>query len=399
MNKVILNICLFFIFTNIINAQNANFKTGRPQTKNYFTEIKYKNIKGKIIIPVSINNETYNFLFDTGAPNLISKNIWEKINSKSIQSIAISDANQKKQDMVLATIPSLTLGNITFKNTSTLVFSGENNLVFDCFKIDGIIGSNLLRKSIVQINSKEELIILTNSSKKLQLEAADKSKLTLVGKQSSPYISINLKGESSGTEILLMDTGASGFYDLNKRHFEIFDKKSISEILAKSDGSSSVGLFGVANKSEQYRIKIAELKINNYVFKNVISITGDDNNSRIGSDILDYGIVTLDFKKKLFYFKGYKSVVDLNEKLLGFSPTIENNKLVVGFVWDISLKDKIKFGDEIIEINEINIQEIDICDLITKKSIFEDYDILNITFINAKSEKTKLTLKRELNGN
>ncbi|MGC1206308.1 MAG: retropepsin-like aspartic protease [Flavobacteriaceae bacterium] len=398
MNKVILNICLFFILTNITYAQKANFKTGTPKVKNYYTEIKYKNLKGKIIIPVTINNKTYNFLFDTGAPNLISKNIWEKINSKSIKSISISDANQKKQDMVLATIPMLTLGNVTFKNTSTLVFTGENNLLFDCYKIDGIIGSNLLRKSIVQIKSKDELIILTNNTKKLQLEAANKSKLTLVGKQSSPYININLKGESSGSEILLFDTGASGFYDLNKRHFETFDKKNITQTLSKANGSSSVGLFGVANKSEQYRIRVAELKINNYVFKNVISITGNDNNSRIGSDILDYGIVTLDFRKKLFYFEGYKSVVDLNEKLLGFSPTIENNKLVVGFVWDDSLKDKIEFGDEIIEINEINIQENDICDLITKKSLFEDYAILNFTFINPKGKKTKLTLKRELNG-
>ena len=379
MNKVILNICLFFILTNITYAQKANFKTGTPKVKNYYTEIKYKNLKGKIIIPVTINNKTYNFLFDTGAPNLISKNIWEKINSKSIKSISISDANQKKQDMVLATIPMLTLGNVTYK-------------------IDGIIGSNLLRKSIVQIKSKDELIILTNNTKKLQLEAANKSKLTLVGKQSSPYININLKGESSGSEILLFDTGASGFYDLNKRHFETFDKKNITQTLSKANGSSSVGLFGVANKSEQYRIRVAELKINNYVFKNVISITGNDNNSRIGSDILDYGIVTLDFRKKLFYFEGYKSVVDLNEKLLGFSPTIENNKLVVGFVWDDSLKDKIEFGDEIIEINEINIQENDICDLITKKSLFEDYAILNFTFINPKGKKTKLTLKRELNG-
>jgi predicted aspartyl protease len=399
MNKVILNICLFFIITNISIAQKVNFKTGTPNVKNYFTEIRYKNLKGKIIIPVIINNETYNFLFDTGAPNLISKNIWEKINSKSIKSISISDANQKKEDMVLATIPSLTIGNVTFKNTSTLVFTGENNLLFNCFKIDGIIGSNLLRKSIVQIKPKEELIILTNSSKKLQLEAADKSKLTLVGNQSSPYITIHLKGENSGTEILLFDTGASGFYDLNKRHFEIFDKKNITQTLAKSNGSSSVGLFGVANKSEQYRIRVSELKINNWIFNNVISVTGDDNNSRIGSDILDYGIVTLDFKEKLFYFEGYESKVDLNEKLLGFSPTIENNKLIVGFVWDDSLKDKIQFGDEIIEINEINIQDKDICNLITEKSVFEDFDVLNITFRNAKGEKTELTLKRELHEN
>ena len=399
MYKAILHICLFISLTNFINAQNAKFKTGVPTSKNYYTEIKYEDIRGKLIIPVKIGNENYKFLFDTGAPNLISKNVWNKIESKYTKELSVSDANQKKQPMVMSRIQVLKIGNVTFKNTSTIVFMDEDNLVFDCFKVDGIIGSNLLRKSIVEIKSKDGLIILTNRQKNIQLKESDKSKLSLVGNQSSPYINIKLKnGEQLANETLLFDTGASGFYDLNKKHFEIFSKNKITKTLSKSNGSSSVGLFGIGNKSEQHRVVVPELKINNQVFKNVISITGDDNNSRIGSDILDHGIVTLDFKKKLFYFEGYESVVDLNEKLLGFSPTIENNKLVVGFVWDDLLKDKIEFGDEIIEINEITIHENDICDLITEKSLFEDFDVLNITFMNAKGKKTKLALKRELNS-
>lgn len=402
MYKVILHICFFICLSNFINAQNSNFKTGVPTSKNYYTEIKYEDIQGKLIIPITIGNEKYKFLFDTGAPNLISKNVWDKIESKSIKKLSVSDANQKKQPMVLGSIPVLTIGNVTFKNTSTLVYMDEDNLVFDCFKVDGIIGSNLLRKSIVQIKSKDELIILTNNKKNIQLKDSEKSKLTLVGNQSSPYIDIKLKsGEKLANETLLFDTGASGFYDLNKKHFEVFSKNKITKTLSKSNGSSSVGLFGTANKSEQYRVMVPELNINNQVFKNVISITGDDNNSRIGSEVLKYGIVTLDFKKKLFYFEGYEQDldiqdIDLNEKLLGFSATIENNKLVVGFVWDDLLKNKIKFGDKIIEVNGINIHEMNICDFITKKSVFKS-DNLTIVFINDSGQRTNLKLIKQLN--
>ena len=155
MYKAILHICLFISLTNFINAQNAKFKTGVPTSKNYYTEIKYEDIRGKLIIPIKIGNENYKFLFDTGAPNLISKNVWNKIESKSTKELSVSDANQKKQPMVMARIPVLKIGNVTFKNTSTIVFMDEDNLVFDCFKVDGIIGSNLLRKSIVQIKSKD----------------------------------------------------------------------------------------------------------------------------------------------------------------------------------------------------------------------------------------------------
>jgi hypothetical protein len=264
--------------------------------------------------------------------------------------------------------------------------------VFDCFDVDGIIGSNLLRKSIVQIHSKNKRLILTNDSKKLNLNEENASKLMLIGNQSSPYISIKLIGEETGGENLLFDTGASGFYDLCKKNYNILSEKKIAEIISKSDGSSSVGMFGIADKSEQFLLKIPELKVNNQVFKNVVTITGNDDNSRIGSDILKYGIVTLDFAKKIFYFEAFEPINDLDEKLLGFTPTIQNNKLVVGFIWDDLLGEKIEFGDEIIEVNGIHVQSQNICNFINKQSIFKNSDTLNIVFKNKKGETNKIEL-------
>lgn len=395
MHKIIISFCLIVIYTNIGNAQKSTFKTGNPSPKNYYTEIKYEDVNGKIIIPVSIEGKTYRFLFDTGAPNLISKDLWDKIGSKAIKNISVSDANQKKQSMELAKIPKLIIGNVSFKNSSALIFDNENNLVFDCFDIDGIIGSNILRKSVVQIDSKKKVVILTNDSKKIQNNKKHASKLVLIGNQSSPYINIKLKGEQSGNENLLLDTGASGFYDLSQKNFKILNQKNIYKIISKGTGVSSLGMFGVGNQNEQYRLKVPELIINNQVFKNVITITGDDDNSRIGSDILNYGIITLNFIKKIFYFEAYQSDNNLDEKLLGFTPTIKNNKLVVGFIWDDSLKDNIQFGDEIIEVNGINAQKRDICDFINKESIFKQNDVLDIIFKNTKGEIHKIRLQKK----
>ncbi|MCF7560888.1 retroviral-like aspartic protease family protein [Sabulilitoribacter multivorans] len=394
MNKIIINLCFSIIFIHLSYGQNFYFKTGTPSTRNYYTEIKYEDVNGKIIIPVTIEGVVYRFLFDTGAPNLISKDLWKKIASKSVKIISVTDANQKKQRMELASIPRLTIGTLSFKNSSALVFEGENNLVFECFNIDGIIGSNLLRKSIIQIQSKNKLLILTNDSKKLNLKKEHASKLLLVGKQSSPYISIKLIGEDSGTESLLFDTGASGFYDLCKTNYNVLKEKKIAKILSKSYGSSSVGMFGIADKSEQYLLKIPQLKVNNHILKNVVTTTGDDDNSRIGSDILKYGTVTLNFSKEVFYFQPFQSVDNLDEKLLGFTPTIENNKLVVGFIWDELLKEKIEFGDEIIEVNGIDVQNQEICNFINKKSIFKNSDVLNIVFKNKNGEITKMELEK-----
>jgi hypothetical protein len=395
MFKKILSISIVICSTSLFFAQKSNFKTGKTATKNYYTEITYQDVNGKIIIPVIINNETYRFLFDTGAPNLISKALWKKIDSKSVKRLSVTDANQKKQQMDLAIIPSLTIGNITFKETSALVFNGENNLVFDCFEVDGIIGSNLLRQSVVQIKSKEKLLILSNSAKKLNLNKTQASKLMLKGNQSSPYINITLKGLDTGNENLLLDTGASGFYDLCKTNYSIIREKNISKLIATAHGSSSVGLFGVAKNSEQYRLLIPELSINGFSFNNIITTTGNDDNSRIGSDILQYGTITLDFRKKRFYFAPFKTGYDLSEKLFGFSPTIKDKKLVVGFVWDDMLKDKIQFGDEIIEINGIDYQTVNVCDVIAKPSVFKAHDTLTLVIKKAKGTTKKIMVKRK----
>lgn len=376
-------------------GQNTKFKTGKTDSKNYFTKIKYKNVKSKIIIPVLVEGKTYQFLFDTGAPNVISSEILKTLNNKPLKSLTISDSNNREGTMQLTQLSALSIGNITFRNTSALIFEDEGNVIFDCYEVDGIIGSNLLRKSVVQINAKNKELIITNKIKNLEVESNAPSKLTLVGGQGSPYIEIKLKGEKTASESLLFDTGATGFYDMTEEHFNLFKNNNIAVTISKGKGASGMGLFGASEVNDKYRLKIPSITVNNYDFKNVWTTTTSDSNSRIGAEILDYGIVTLDFRMKNFYFEGFDNPTDLNEKLLGFTPIIDNNKLVVGVVWDKELKDKVSYGDEIISINTFSVANANICDFFTNKSIFKSSDILKITFKTKEGELNTYNLKRE----
>ncbi|GAA3580098.1 retropepsin-like aspartic protease [Snuella lapsa] len=368
-----------FLLVNTSFAQKNTFKTGRPTTKDYYTKISYKNIRGKLIVPVVINNKTYRFLFDTGAPNLISSALASQISKNKSTTISVSDANQKEQRMQRTTIPLITIGEVTFKNTSALVFDKTSNLLFDCYAIDGIIGSNLLRKSVVQILPKEGIIILTNNPKKLQLNKRKSIDLTLEGNQSSPYINIRLKAHKNASEKVLMDTGASGFYDMCKKNYHILEQNNIVAPFATGTGAASIGLLGTSEEQKQYLVKVPALEIAGHSFKNVSTITSSDSNSRIGSDILKYGAITINFRDKQFYFETYNSENDLTEKHFGFTPTIKNNKLIVGVVWDDTLKNKISSGDEILKVNDNYISELNICDLITKDSPFKINTTINIT--------------------
>ena len=386
-------LCLFVV--QISFGQNISFNKGEVITKNYYSEIQYEFVKGKIIIPVIIKGKTYQFLLDTGAPNLISSDLKNTLDKTKLKSISVKDANNNRRRMGLVTLPILSIGNIEFKEQTALVYELESNLLFDCFKIDGIIGSNLFRKSILKILSKEKKIIITNSIKKVNPNKQFKSNLNLIGAQSSPYITIRLKGKKNATESLLFDTGMDGFYDLCLNHYNLFTKEKALITHSEGEGSIGMSLFGNAKLNNQYRLKIPEINFPGATFKNVVTQTTDDDNSRIGSKLLNYGNVIIDFKHKDFYFEPFEKINDLDEKLLAFSPTILNNKVSVGIVWNDSLNKKISYGDEIISVNGINFSQMDICELLISNTVFKEEEYFEIKLKDAEGETKTINLTKQ----
>jgi predicted aspartyl protease len=389
MNKIYV---LFIAFSSFSFAQNIDLNKGNTKEESYYTEIQFEYVNGKIIIPILINEKTYRFLLDTGAPNLITKKLAETLKQKSLQEIKVSDANDNKSSMNFVELPNITIGNVVFENSVALSSNDDGNLVFDCFNLDGFIGSNLLRNSILQIDTRNKTLIITNDEKKLKLNKKNSIELSLIGNQSSPYIWIKLKGKNSGKEQVLLDTGMKGFYDISIRNYSLLKNENIFKIISTGIGSKEIGLFGNSKDSEQLKIFLPEMKISNSSFLNISTITTNDKNSRIGIELFENGLATLDFKNKKFYFDQYGINTDLNEKQLGFSPTILNQKLSIGIVWDEKLKDKIFSGDEIIEINGKNYENYLLCDLINKKSIFKEIEIVNIKIRNKSGEIRDINL-------
>ncbi len=64
-------------------------------------------IKEKIIVPIFIEGVKYKFLFDTGAPNIVSTEISKPIQSKKEGEISIKDVTNKKDSLDVAQVTSL----------------------------------------------------------------------------------------------------------------------------------------------------------------------------------------------------------------------------------------------------------------------------------------------------
>ncbi|UPQ78635.1 retroviral-like aspartic protease family protein [Flavobacterium azooxidireducens] len=388
-----LNILILFLFvSSLIFSQKLAFDQGKINQKNYYEEISFELVNDKIMLPVVINNKTFTFLLDTGAPNLISKRVLEEINVQNTKKINVSDANNQSDEMEMVAIESMKLGNLSFENNVALVSDLDNHFILKCFKMDGFIGSNLLRNSVIKISLKDKRIIITDDIKNLKTKSKP-SKLKLFGEQKSPYVKINFSkdGKKDVTEEVLIDTGMDGFYEMSNRAFGILSTENVWEELSRSTGSSSIGLFGTAPLKEQVLLKAPFFEINNTRFENLITNTTDDNNSRLGLDLLKHGDIIIDFKKKKFYFEAVENIV-LDKKPPIYSATIIDHKYSVGFVWDVTLRDKMNYGDEIIRVDSFVIEEMDFCDIVKIKNFRKDNQAYEIEVKSKDKTETNILL-------
>ncbi|QDO95092.1 hypothetical protein FNB79_14300 [Formosa sediminum] len=383
---------LIFLVTQIY-AQKIDLNIGEIPADDYFETIDFEFETEKIIVPVEIEGVTYKFILDTGAPNIITKDISNVIAPKFLNTIPITDASGIKENLDVVSVNQLKFGDLVFENTATLVFDKKQNPIFECFGVDGFIGSNMLRKSIIQIDVDQKKIYLTNNKKLLQLDRKNASKMKLVGVQSSPYIWVKLKGEASGREQVLVDTGANGLYDLSKTHFKIFSKDPIFNALGESEGASSISLFGDVPVKKHYRLHLPTLEINNIALNNIITTTTNDRNSRIGSELLKHGIVTLDFIHKKFYFNAKSNKINVEVPEFNFSKTLKDHKLIVGFVWDKELQNILHYGDEILQING---NDIVLCDLINKDSETDSQQKVNLKIKSVNGNIFNITVEKQL---
>lgn len=383
--KIKLVIGLFLTFF-ITFSQNVNFDNGNVIGKKYFEEISVQLVHQKIIVPVVINGKTYQFLLDTGAPNIISKKVLAELNLQTTGEVKVSDANNQQQKTEVAVIPSMQIGTLIFENQVALVYDLDNHNVLSCFGIDGFIGSNLLRNSVIKISKNDKKIIISNDIKNLNPQIKP-TKIKLVGSQKAPYIQFDFLEDNKlvASDLVLIDTGMDGVYEMSNRNFKKFEHLKNFQVLGKSTGASGIGLFGGGKSNDHTLLKVDSGKLNNTLIDNLIINTTDDNNSRIGLDFLNYGDLIIDFKGKNAYFE-FGNTITLKEKSPKYESTVIEGNYVIGFVWDKKYAEIMSFGDEIISIDSNKIAEMNLCQILGLKSILKDKTSYNLEIKNKENQ-------------
>jgi len=382
--KRIFTFLVLLFFACSLQAQFTTLNQGKIKQKKYLQEISYQEIVGYIIIPVTINGKVYKFLFDTGATLAISDKIYKELNLKVIRQINAVDASGEGKPISFILLPEIDIQGITFRNTPGAVFheNSDASKLAECLGIDGIIGSNMLRNSLVQFDAQKKQIIIANDIKNILPPNSKYQKIKLSFWQKAPFINITMqKGVQKVENSVLFDTGDNGrLFTLSLN--ELND--SVVEVLAESEGSFSIGAHGFYNKQRHLLLRIPELVVNRLIFTDVIATTTQDKKSRLGVKFLQYGKTTLDYKKKRFYFEPFDNIKtdELSEMPRAVDFNVQNNKLVVGIIWDKQLESKINLGDVVLSINGVDLQSMGFCELFMLDIPYREEQILELRDIN-----------------
>jgi len=391
--KLITALLLAILTATACFSQNLN--KGGPVEGGFYQELPYQEINGKIIIEIEIAGHKHKFLLDTGVPDQLSDALAAELNITTGKQSTINDAFGNGGSGKIAPVESIKLGDVDFKNVPALI--GGIPAFLNCLGIDGVIGSNLLRSTVIMFDSKRKMIVITDDPAKLQLN--EKTGIVLdikKDKQSSPIFIVNVDSKLTGE--FEFDSGDSGFVELSNGYMDIFKNQHGNfQVLAKGFGANSFSANGAENNNVKYRLKFPAMKIGSATFKNVktetvVNATGTG--SRIGTKLLHYGLLTLDYLHSKLYFEAFSSETDLEEKSWPLSPTYSDGKLVIGVVWD-KMKDTVKPGWQITTINETSFEQVDFCKLFTQKSILLGKEKAMLTLKDEKGNVTKLEIVKE----
>jgi len=379
------------LFASSLFAQSVNPNRGSIKQKKYLEKIPYQNIDGKLVVPVTINGKTYNFILDTGAALTISDKLFKELNPQIIGHTEIGDISSRKKEMKFILLPELHLQGITFINTPACVLHEESSdflNLLDCFKIDGIIGSNELRNSVIQFDERNRHLLIANNIFQILKDKEGKKvgkwqKMELTS-LSNPLIVIGFQNEQKIGDRVEFDTGSSEFYTMSMHTYNWLNGRANVTKIAEGEGSFAWGLHGMLENKQHLLLNIPEFYVNQMIFNDVIVTTNEI--SLLGTQLLQYGKVTLDYKEKRFYFDPFDNINtdELSKRPWALFPSFQNEKLVVGIIWDKTLESQINLGDEILSIDGLFLENMHPCEYMkldfsnesyTEKSILELRDI------------------------
>ncbi len=354
-------------------------------------------INRKIFLSASVNGKPYRFIFDTGSPTIISKKAAMDLGLEIKGENIGKDVHGKPVKMGISVLKSMTIGEVGFRNVPVLVFDPSKLPIASCYFDGGIIGSEILPLMNWQIDfSKKRMVLAQDTGVMSDIKGAVVSPLKSFGYPFTPVIEYGAGAKFKDNAVL--DTGSPEFIHLNPGAFSELRKLNIFKApIASAQGSFGESAGGQAESSNYDLAKLRTVSIGGVPFNNVRAWTKTEVPTLVGSRLFESHIVTLDYKKNLFYMKKHGLRFPMSSSY-GLKLIPKGTEVVVSFLQTPSIASKagLREGDRIISFDGIVVRNQlakDQCGLVSMLADIDDMARVELVVMRD-DQKLKAVLQR-----
>lgn len=309
--------------------------------------LNYTDNFGVPVVKVTINNNEYTFVFDTGAGmTCISDKI---VRNENLSTIASENYIVGMEGNIAYTqVPALLLGNLYMANIEAIVLP-ENNPTLRMLGIDGIIGANMLMPLVVTFNARQKTITLSQNSP----ENMNWEQMQLW--DGLPLLNIKLQGNEKLHDIpAVFDSGSSmGAFGLpSVEGFEQWTEGGLIGNVEEGRGTTTLMLGGRVGTDKLYRGNLNECHIGDGVFPGIPVYTGGMGYLLLCYKITELGQLILDYPNQRFCFNAYEQAEVWQGDRRPVQTAVVNAELKIVTVWGKEALEKLQPGYTIVAFDD-----------------------------------------------
>ena len=235
-----------------------------PKSFNYSTD--FTTVKTVIILPVSMDGVSKNFIFDTGADLTIIQR-----DSMLGKTLSVSGATKRKMRMGQEYIPSIKIGTVDFQNTFALNADliGLKEQISD---FGGLIGQSIINKANWLIDYPNKKLQISNED----LVGDSFTTILIEREDGAPYTYITINDEAHK---VIIDFGSSSEFNLPKE--SKLAKALIKQYDFKDNERERYTIGGLQTITEKVGT-VPLIKLGNLDFENVNTKINISSQPRIG---------------------------------------------------------------------------------------------------------------------
>ena len=277
--------------------------------RDFVDTIKIKVIDGAVVVPVEIEGQIRQFLFDTGSPLGLWQGQKEPWMIQLMEdSLIFGDINKNRRHKTIYQIPTMRMGDLQIENYPLIIEDAMKDYL--CDRFDGVLGFNLVGKGLsFKLDTKDSLLIVTDRKKFFSEE--EKGQPSAKYRTKPVFRPLVIVDTPLGYIETVFDTGAmNGWFALPQEYLDIWfhnstkKRKVLDDLTLQTDTTikATAGIYGLTTDTLVGRflhfptIKIGDLAVND------LYATTAYRTMNIGSALLKHASLIIDAHRKRFVF-------------------------------------------------------------------------------------------------